>query len=212
MSEFGLVSARDLHSWRVFQLVEATFAAASGEEFTRTFLRHPGAVGIVAVDGDEAILVRQFRAALGRDLLEIPAGTLDKGADETPAACAARELAEETGATAGSIIHLTTYAVAPGISDEVLHLYLATDLRFGDRRADGIEEEAMTVERLPLASVPAAIADGHLEDAKTMLGLLLARSHLSSSLPSSPSLPSASGPGLTRPGLTRPGLTRPDPA
>jgi ADP-ribose pyrophosphatase len=135
-------------------------------------------VAIVAVDGDEAILVRQFRAALGGDLLEIPAGTLDKGGGETPLGCAIRELAEETGATAASMTHLTTYAVAPGVSDEMLHLYLATGLHFGPAAADGIEEQSMTIERMALADVPAAIEHGRLVDAKTILGLLLARAHL----------------------------------
>ncbi|GAC1315772.1 MAG: hypothetical protein NVSMB16_12790 [Acidimicrobiales bacterium] len=107
-------------------------------------------------------------------MLEIPAGTLDKRGEE-PAACAVRELAEEIGATAASVEHLTTYGVAVGISDELMHLYLATGLSFGERTADGIEEQTMTVERLALDEVPAAIADGRLTDAKTILGLLLAR-------------------------------------
>ncbi|MFI5042239.1 MAG: NUDIX domain-containing protein [Acidimicrobiales bacterium] len=161
----------------MFALVEAEFEAPSGERFTRVFLRHPGAVGIVAVDGADAVLVRQYRPALGRRLLEIPAGTLDKDGEE-PLACAVRELAEEIGASAESFEHLTTYAVAPGVSAEKLHLYLASGLTFGDPEADGIEEQSMTIERLPLADVDAAIADGRLKDAKTVIGLLMARDRL----------------------------------
>lgn len=171
---FRTISERDVHSWHVARLVEAEFEAPDGQRFERTFVRHPGAVGIVAIDGDDAILVRQFRPALGRIVLEIPAGTLDKEGEE-PAACARRELAEETGVRADVWTHLSTYGVAVGISDEVMHLYLATGLTFGERRADGVEEQTMTVERLPLADVMAAIADGRLADAKTMVGLLLAR-------------------------------------
>lgn len=171
---FRRVAERDIHSWHVVRLVEAEFEAPGGQLFERTFLRHPGAVGIVAVDGDDAVLVRQFRPAVGREVLEIPAGTLDKEGED-PADCARRELAEETGATARDWTHLSTYGVAVGISDEMMHLYLATGLSFGETKADGIEEESMTVERLALTEVPEAITDGRLVDAKTILGLLMAR-------------------------------------
>lgn len=171
---FRRVGERDVHSWHVYRLVEGEFEAPDGKGFRRTFLRHPGAVGIVALDGDEAVLVRQYRPAIGREVLEIPAGTLDREGED-PADCARRELAEETGATASEWSHLATYGVAVGISDELMHLYLATGLSFGARTADGIEEQTMTVERMKLGDVAAAIADGRLADAKTITGLLLAR-------------------------------------
>jgi len=171
---FRQLGEHDLHAWRAFRLVQGEFVAPSGEQFSRTFLRHPGAVGIVPVDGDDVWLVRQFRPALGRELLEIPAGTLDRP-DEEPLACAVRELAEEVGASAGVWEHLTTYGVAVGISSEELHLYRASGLTFTERQADGIEEQSMTVERFALRDVPAAIADGRIADAKTIIGLLLAR-------------------------------------
>lgn len=174
---FRALGEREIHAWRVFRLVEGEFEAPDGERFRRTFLRHPGAVGIVPVDGDEAILVRQYRPVLDRQVLEIPAGTLDQEG-EAPMACGVRELAEEAGATARHWEHLSTYGVAVGISSEELHLYLATDLSWGDRAADGIEEQTMTVERLALSEVPTAIADGRLADAKTIIGLLLARERL----------------------------------
>jgi len=140
---------------------------------------------VVAVDGDDAVLVRQYRPALDRELLEIAAGTLDR-TGELPLACAERELREEVGARAGSLVFLVSYVVAAGVSDEQLHLFLATDLTFGAREADGIEEEAMSVVRLPLADVDAAVADGTIADAKTILGLLLARRRLGGQ-PTSPS-------------------------
>ena len=174
---FRSIRERDLHSWHVARLVEAEFEAPDGQRFERTFVRHPGAVGIVALDGVEAVLVRQFRPALGRSVLEIPAGTLDREGED-PEACARRELAEEAGARADIWTHLSTYGVAVGISDEMMHLYLATGLEFGDRTADGVEEQSMTVERLALADVPAAVADGRLADAKTIVGLLLARERM----------------------------------
>ena len=170
---FRALGERDLHTWRVFKLVEAEFEAPTGERFSRTFLRHPGAAAVVPIDGDDVLLVRQFRPALGREMLEIPAGTLDKGDHETPLECARRELAEEVGAVAARIDHLATYAAAAGISDEWMHLYVATGLTLGPPQADGIEEAAMTIERMPLASVRAAIAAGEITDAKTIIGLLL---------------------------------------
>jgi ADP-ribose pyrophosphatase len=170
---FRLLGEHDLHTWRSFALVEAEFAAPGGLRFTRTFLRHPGAVAVVAIDGDDVILVRQFRAALGRTLLEIPAGTLDRP-DEAPRACAERELAEEIGARADRVEPLASYAVAPGVSSEWLHLFVATGLTFGERAADGIEEQAMSVERIPLSDAVTACVDGRIQDAKTIVGLLLA--------------------------------------
>jgi len=176
---FRETGSRDLHAWRAMRLVESSFVAPSGVEFTRTFLRHPGATAVVPLDGDAVVLVRQFRPALGADLLEIPAGTLDRPG-EPPLECAIRELKEEIGATAARLDHLASYAVAPGVSDERLHLYVASGLTFGTRDADGIEEEEMTVERMTFADALAACADGRIQDAKTIIGVLLAARHLGS--------------------------------
>ena len=173
MSGFLQRSEEEVHRWASFRLVDGEFEAPDGELFRRTFLRHPGAVAIVPIDGDDVVLVRQYRPALDVELLEIPAGTLDKGDDETPESCAIRELAEEIGATAGSIRHLSTYAVAAGVSSERLHLFVARDLTLGSPQADGVEEQSMTIERLPLSEARAAIADGRIVDAKTIIGLLM---------------------------------------
>jgi ADP-ribose pyrophosphatase len=90
-----------------------------------------------------------------------------------------RELGEEIGAVAAEWEHLATYSVAPGVSDERLHLYLATGLTFGTPSGDGIEEQAMTIERLPLRDAVAACTDGRLQDAKSIIGVLLAARRLS---------------------------------
>jgi ADP-ribose pyrophosphatase len=173
VSGFRRLSERELHRWAAFQLVDAEFEGPDAQRFSRTYVRHPGAVGIVAIDGEDIVLVRQYRPALGTELLEIPAGTLDKGDGETPEACAVRELAEEVGATAESMQHLLSYVVAAGVSSERLHLFVARGLTFGERAGQGVEEQAMTVERLPLADARAAIADGRISDAKTIIGLLV---------------------------------------
>jgi ADP-ribose pyrophosphatase len=153
------------------QLVAATFQAPDGVTFQRDLIRHPGAVAIVPVDGDDVVLVRQYRPALDRLLLEIPAGTRDVP-DEPPLACAVRELAEEIGATAATIEHLTTYAVAPGVSSEEMHVFVARGLTFGAVAADGPEEQAMTIERVALSSVVDLVRSGEIVDAKTIIGLL----------------------------------------
>jgi ADP-ribose pyrophosphatase len=175
---FTHLGEHDLHAWRSFRLVEASFAGPDGGTFTRTFLRHPGAAAIVPVDGDDVVFVRQFRPALGTELLEVPAGTLDRPG-EPPEACAVRELKEEVGAVAERFEHLASYAVAPGVSDERLHLYLATGLTFGEPQGDGIEERAMTIERMRLADALSACTDGRLQDAKSIIGVLLTARRLS---------------------------------
>jgi len=161
------------------RVVRAHFEDPDGTPFDRDIVRHPGAVAVVPLDGDEVVLVRQYRPVKDGDLLELPAGTRDKDG-EAPEATARRELQEEIGATAASLEHLTTYWVAPGVSDEQMHLYLGTGLTFGERALDGIEEQHMTIERIKLADAPSLIASGHIIDAKSIIGLLLVGQRLSS--------------------------------
>ncbi len=175
---FTPLGEHDLHSWSAFRLVEAEFSSPDGTTFSRTFVRHPGAAAIVPIDRGDVVFVRQFRPALGATLLEVPAGTLDRPG-EAPSECAVRELQEEVGAVATRMDHLASYAVAPGVSSERLHLYLATGLTFGPASGDGIEEQAMTIERLPLPDAVAACTDGRLQDAKSIIGVLLAAQRLS---------------------------------
>jgi len=155
------------------RLVRGVFEAPDGSRFEREIVRHPGAVGVVALDGDEVVMVRQYRPVFDDLLLEIPAGTRDRDG-EAPLATAQRELAEEIGAVADRLEPLVSYWVAPGVSDERMHLFLATGLRFGARSYDGIEEQHMTVERIRLAAAPDLIASGQITDAKSIVGLLLA--------------------------------------
>ncbi len=173
---FHQAGERVLHEGHIIRLVRGSFVAPDGSSFERDILRHPGAVGVVPVDGDEVVMVRQYRPVMDGDLLEIPAGTMDRPG-EAPRATAVRELAEEIGATADHLEHLASYWVAPGVSDEQMHLYLATGLTFGDRDADGPEERHMTIERLRLSDAAGFIAAGHIVDAKSIVGLLLTARH-----------------------------------
>ncbi|MCU1373218.1 MAG: hypothetical protein JWO68_504 [Actinomycetia bacterium] len=160
-------------------VVGATFETPEGERFQREFLRHIGAVAVVAVVDGEAVLVRQFRAAVGRDLLEIPAGLLDVEGEDREAA-AARELEEEAGLRlTGPLEHLVDYFPAAGMADHEVGIYLATSTEPCDARPQGIEEQGMTIERVALADVDRLVASGEICDGKTIVGLLLARDRLS---------------------------------
>lgn len=157
----------------------ATFASPSGERFERDLVHHPGAVSVVPVveEGTAALLVRQFRAALGRDLLEIPAGKRDVPG-EAPEDTARRELVEEVGMRAGRLEHLATFYNSPGFCDELSTTYLALDLEPAPGDRQGPEEAHMAIERVLLDDVPGLIADGQLVDAKSIIGLTLARAAL----------------------------------
>ena len=110
-------------------------------------IEHPGAVTILPLDADGQILfVRQYRHAAGKELLELPAGTLNEG--EPPEACALREIREETGYAAGKMVKLGEFYLAPGYSTEHMYVFLATDLRSSPLPHD--EDELITLERLPV--------------------------------------------------------------
>lgn len=141
----------------------------NGNIHERIVIRHPGAACVLAVNDDgQAVLVRQWRHAAGKALLEVPAGKLDEGED--PAACALRELAEETPYTAGAVEKLCAFYTAPGFCDEVLHLFRAVGVTADSTlSADG--DEFVQTELLDKQQVRAAIAAGDICDAKTLIAL-----------------------------------------
>lgn len=148
-----------------------TVELPDGGESTREVVEHIGGVGVLALDEDNnVLLVRQYRYAVGRELLEIPAGTLQKGEDT--AHCAARELKEETGATAGRMRYLGRLAPEPAFCDQYLYLYLAQELSFGEMQLD--EDEFLTAFRMPFEQLMAMVMDNQLEDAKTIVAALKA--------------------------------------
>lgn len=169
---FRVLAERVVHDGHL-RLVEVEVLGPDGERFRREVVRHPGAVTIVAVEDGAAWCVRQYRAPVGRVTLELPAGTLEPGED--PAACAHREIIEEVGLRADSLELLARFWTAPGFCDELMHVFLARGLERVPSAADGPEERHMTLQRIPLEDVERRIADGTLADAKTIIGLLLAR-------------------------------------
>lgn len=179
MAGFETRSSRLLHEAGFLQLVEARLGTPGGSEVVRFVVRHPGAVAVVPVDGEgRAVLVRQYRVAAGRELLEVPAGKRDVRG-EPPEATAARELEEEVGLRPGRLVKLGEFFNSPGFCDEYTHVFLATELVEGGREAElKAEERHLVVERVPLDAVEELVMSGDLVDAKTIVGLLLARSHL----------------------------------
>jgi len=145
----------------------------NGHETVREVVRHQGAVVMLALDeGERVHLVRQYRYPVGRVLMELPAGKLDPG--EEPLLCAKRELAEETGYSAGNWRRLGSILTTPGFTDEVIHVYLATELEMAEG-ASPDEDEFLEAVQLPLGEVEELIRSGQIVDAKTMAAILLWR-------------------------------------
>jgi ADP-ribose pyrophosphatase len=139
-----------------------------GRRTTREVVEHPGAVAMLAWDGERLALVRQWRHAAGRALLEVPAGTVDPG--EEPDATAVRELAEETQLEARHWERGPAFFTAPGFCTEFLTVYLATGL--GAASADHADDEDLEVVRMTLAEALEAIDRGEIEDAKSIVAIL----------------------------------------
>ena len=145
----------------------------NGRRARREVCEHVGGVGVLPVDrSGNIILVRQFRYPYDTELLEIPAGKLDHGAEDFTA-CGTRELKEETGCTAGRIVPLGAQYPSPGFLTEVVHLFAALDLTEGEMQPD--EDEFVEVVRLPIAEVEAMIARDEIRDAKTIVAMYRAR-------------------------------------
>jgi ADP-ribose pyrophosphatase len=167
---------RVIESRRVFEGRKATLRVdkvelANGRTSEREIVEHPGVAAVVPIDDDGCIImVRQYRLAAEDILLEIPAGVTDPG--ETPEEAANRELAEETGMRAGMLTKLAEFFVSPGISTEVIHLFLAEDLE--EAPLDGDEDEDIVTQKVPASTAVLMVEHGEFTDAKTIAGVLLA--------------------------------------
>lgn len=182
MPRFTKRAEREVHRGALITVAVGEFTSPDGETFTRDLVHHPGAVSVVPVTDDGVVvLVRQYRAPVDRELLEIPAGKRDV-ADEPPELTARRELEEEVGLRAGRLELLAEFYNSPGFCDEHSFVYLARDLSDCDVAAASVEERHMTIERVALDDVPGLIARADIVDAKTIIGLALARERLGRAL------------------------------
>jgi len=174
MDEPEVIASEEIYRGRIFDVTIDTVREA-GQTYTRDVVHHPGGAGIVAAFDDGTIaLVRQYRHPTVRYVLELPAGRLNDG--ERPEDCAARELEEEIGVTAGSIEKLSEFFTTPGFCEEKLWLYLATDLTETKQRLEA--DELLQIVRVSLERALEMIADGEIEDAKTIIGVMLAAPRL----------------------------------
>lgn len=163
------LSSKVIYEGKILKLRIDTVQMDSGRKTTREIVEHADCVAIVAVDAeDNILLVRQFRKAVEKELLEIPAGCIDPGED--PETAVSRELREETGYLPRKLEKLGGFYSAPGYCSEYLHLYLATDLTPGQLHAEDTEEISLVL--MPARQIPDLIASGNVRDAKSIAGLL----------------------------------------
>ena len=161
------VQDETVYEGRVVSLRVGEARLEDGTVVPREVVEHPGGVGVVPVLDDAVVLIRQYRIAIGRDVLEIPAGKLE--GDEDPESCGRRELEEETGYRAGRMVAVGSYYASVGYSSEEYYLYLAFDL---ERVGQNLEhDERIETVEIPLDEAARRVADNELKDAKTVVAL-----------------------------------------
>ena len=169
--------SRQIYKGRIVDLRLEHVTLPNGHAVDLEVMHHPGASAVAAVDdARQVVLIRQYRHAAGGYLWELPAGIL-ASPDEAPAACAARELREETGVVAAELRHLATIFTTPGFCDERIHLFLAEQLTT-DAHAHEADEVIAEIARIPLVEALGRIRTGEIVDGKTIAGLHLAAAAL----------------------------------
>ncbi len=172
---FGLIKSETLLQGRAFKIRRDTLKTPDGRETKLEIIEHGGSVVVVPIDEEGNLLfIRQYRHAVGGDLLELPAGTRDK--EEPFEVCAAREIREETGMEAGKLQKIGEFYLAPGYSTEFMGVFIATGLKENPLQAD--EDEFLEVEKIPVKKAVEMAEQGKVPDAKSLAALLLAKPYL----------------------------------
>jgi len=164
-----LLTREYIFEGRALKVRVDTVVAADGHRSTREIVERNDCIAVVAIDADDnVLLVNQFRTPLWENLLEIPAGGIDKG--ENPEKAVIREMQEETGFKPGKVVRLTGFYLSPGFANEYCHVYLATDL--SESRLHAEDSAGIEVVKIPAAGIREAIASGRVQDGKSVAGLL----------------------------------------
>ena len=166
------VSSQTIYEGKIITVKLDQAQLVNGATASREVVEHPGGVAILPLYDDGTVpIVRQFRYPFQKVITELPAGKLERGEDPRPAAL--RELEEEVGVTCGELTYLGCLYLSPGFSTEVLHMYLARDLKQGACHPD--EDEFLEVERVPFARLAEQVLSGEITDAKTVALVLKAK-------------------------------------
>ncbi|WP_312476027.1 NUDIX hydrolase [Neobacillus sp.] len=164
------LSSEEIFTGKVISLHLQNVELPNGKQAKREIIKHPGAVAILAItDDNKVVMVEQYRKALERTIIEIPAGKLEKG--EAPALCARRELEEETGYECESLELLTSFYTSPGFADEIIHVFLAKGLTKKENAAALDEDEFVNLEELTLEESLQYVKEQKIYDAKTVFAI-----------------------------------------
>lgn len=171
------ISSKEIYRGRIINVKIDEVELPNGKKSSRELVEHPGAVGIIPITQDnKLVVVEQYRKPLERSIVEIPAGKLEPG--ELPEVTAVRELEEETGLGSKKFNYLQTIATSPGFADEVVHLYVATDLYKIAEPASLDEDEFVEIMTISLEEAEEMIISGRIFDAKTVIAVMWMRQNL----------------------------------
>lgn len=172
------ISSERIYEGKIINLKVDEVTLPNGHTSKRELIEHPGAVAILAITPEKKIImVEQYRKALERSIIEVPAGKLEKG--ESPETTAMRELEEETGYTADSLELIQSFSTSPGFADEVVHLFLAEGLRKAESGAALDEDEFVELMEVSIEEAEKMMQDNRIYDAKTAFAVLWAKQRLS---------------------------------